>query len=125
MQRELAADPKLVGVIGTTCSSSTVPAATILTNAHMPLISPSSTAPSSDRSEPHQAGFLRSIYNDKAQGKAVADFAFSVLGTRRMITVHDGSAYPQQLQQAACDDFEQLGGDCILAVRPERQAKIS
>ena len=57
---------------------------------------------------------MRSIYNDKAQGKAVADFAFTVLGTRRMVTVHDGTAYPQQLQQAACDDFEQLGGECIL-----------
>ena len=31
-----------------------------------------------------------------------------------MVTVHDGSAYPKQLQQAACDAFKQLGGDCIL-----------
>ncbi len=111
---ELATQADLAGVIGTTCSSATVPAAEILTKAHMLLISPSSTAPSLTDPATHQANFLRSIYNDQAQGKAVAEFAFNVLGTRRMVTVHDGTAYPKQLQQAACDDFEQLGGTCIL-----------
>ncbi len=111
---ELAANPQVAGVIGTTCSSAAVPAAQILTKAHMVLISPSATAPSLTDPAAHQADFLRVIYNDKAQGKAVAEFAFSVLGTRRMVTVHDGTAYPKQLQQAACDIFTQLGGECIL-----------
>ncbi len=110
----LAADASIVAVIGTTCSSATVPAADILTKAHLTLISPSSTAPSLTDPASHQAGFLRTIYNDKAQGKAVAEFAYSVLGTRRMITIHDGTAYPKQLQQEACDDFQRLGGECIL-----------
>ncbi len=111
---QLAANPDIVGVIGTTCSSASVPAAEILTKANMTLISPSSTAPSLTEPATHQPGFLRSIYNDKAQGRAVAEFAFNILGSRRMVTVHDGTAYPKQLQQAACDDFRQLGGDCIL-----------
>lgn len=111
---ELAGNPDLAGVIGTTCSSASVPAAEILTKANMVLISPSSTAPSLTDPALHQVGFLRSIYNDMVQGRAVAEFAFNVLGTRRMLTVHDGTAYPKQLQQAACDDFRQLGGDCIL-----------
>ena len=112
--QELAANLNIAGVIGTTCSSATVPAADILTKANMVLISPSSTAPSLTDPSTHQAGFLRSIYNDQAQGKAVAEFAFNVLATRRMVTVHDGTAYPKQLQQTACDSFEQLGGACIL-----------
>ena len=111
---QLAADSELAGVIGTACSSASVPAARIFTDAHVALISPASTAPSLTDPASHQASFLRTIYNDKAQGKAVAEFAFTVLGTRRMVTVHDGSAYPDQLQQAACSEFEQLGGDCIL-----------
>lgn len=111
---ELAANRDVVAVIGTTCSSASVPAAEILSKANMTLISPSSTAPSLTDPSTHQPGFLRSIYNDKAQGKAVAEFAFNVLGTRRMVTVHDGTAYPLQLQQAACDNFKQLGGACIL-----------
>ena len=111
---QLAAKPDIVSVIGTTCSSAAVPAAEILSKANMELISPSSTAPSLTDPATHQPGFLRSIYNDKAQGKAVAEFAFNVLGTHRMVTVHDGTAYPKQLQQAACDSFKQLGGECIL-----------
>ena len=113
---QIAGTPDIVGVIGTTCSSATVPAAEILTKAQMVLISPSSTAPSLTDAALHQAGFLRTIYNDKVQGKAVAEFAFTVLGTRRMVTVHDGTAYPKQLQQAACDVFQQLGGSCILQI---------
>ncbi len=110
---QLAANPQIVGVIGTACSSASVPAAKILTDAHMVLISPASTAPSLTDPVTHQVGFLRTIYNDKAQGQSVAQFAFNVLGTRRMVTIHDGTAYPKQLQQAACDSFQQLGGQCI------------
>ncbi len=110
---QLAANPQIVGVIGTACSSASVPAAKILTDAHMVLISPASTAPSLTDPASHQSGFLRTIYNDKAQGQSVAQFAFTVLGTRRMVTIHDGTAYPKQLQQAACDSFQQLGGKCI------------
>src|SRR5512142_1039208 len=111
---QLAGNSDIVAVIGTTCSSATVPAAEILSNVNMDLISPSSTAPSLTDPAVHQAGFLRTIYNDKAQGKAVAEFAYNVLGTRHMITIHDGTAYPKQLQQTACDDFQRLGGECIL-----------
>ncbi len=109
----LATNPQIVGVIGTACSSASVPAAKILSEAHMVLISPASTAPSLTDPASHQPAFLRTIYNDKAQGQSVAQFAFTVLGTRRMVTIHDGTAYPKQLQQAACDSFQQLGGKCV------------
>jgi branched-chain amino acid transport system substrate-binding protein len=109
----LAADPQIAGVIGTTCSSASVPASRILSGVGMVLISPSSTAPSLTSPDSHEAGFLRTIYNDKAQGKAVAEFAFNILGLRKMITIHDGTAYPEQLQAAACESFTQLGGECI------------
>jgi branched-chain amino acid transport system substrate-binding protein len=113
---DLANQTQVVGVIGATCSSASVSAAAILTKVNMTLISPSSTAPSLTEASTHEVSFLRSIYNDKAQGKAVAEFAFDILGTRRMVTVHDGSAYPRELQQAACDVFQQLGGTCILQI---------
>jgi branched-chain amino acid transport system substrate-binding protein len=109
----LASNPEIVGVIGATCSSGALPAAQILTSAGMVLISPSSTAPSLTDEATHEAGFLRSIYNDKAQGKAVAEFAYNILNLRTMVTVHDGTAYPEQLQQAACESFERLGGRCV------------
>ena len=111
--RKLTADTNIIGVIGATCSSASVGAVKILSDAGFVMISPSSTAPSLTDPAQHQAGFFRSIYNDKAQGKAVAEFAYTVLGLRRMITFHDGTAYPKQLQQAACDSFNQIGGNCI------------
>jgi branched-chain amino acid transport system substrate-binding protein len=112
----LAEDPKIVGVIGTTCSSATVVASRILSGVGSVLISPSSTAPSLTDPATHDAGFLRTIYNDKAQGQVIAEFAFNVLGARSMITIHDGTAYAQQLQQTACDTLIQLGGECVQQV---------
>lgn len=113
----LAADPKLVGVIGTSCSSASVAASRILSGAGSVLISPSSTAPSLTDPSTHDAGFLRTIYNDKAQGQVVAEFAFNVLGVGSMITIHDGTAYAEQLQQAACDTMTRLGGVCSRQVQ--------
>jgi branched-chain amino acid transport system substrate-binding protein len=113
----LAADPGIVGVIGTTCSSATVMASRILSGVGSVLISPSSTAPSLTSPSSHEAGFLRTIYNDKAQGQAVAEFAYNVLGAQRMITIHDGTPYAQELQQTACDTLKQLGGDCIRQIQ--------
>lgn len=115
----LAADPQIVGVIGTTCSNAAVPAAQILSDAGMVLISPSSTAPSLTSVEAHQAGFLRTIYNDKSQGQAVAEFAYEALGVRTMATLHDGGPYSMELQQAACESFEQLGGECLAQMKIE------
>jgi branched-chain amino acid transport system substrate-binding protein len=116
---KLAADPKIVGVIGTSCSGASVVASRILSGVGSVLISPSSTAPSLTDPASHDAGFLRTISNDKAQGQVVAEFAFNVLGARTMATIHDGTAYAQQLQQAACDTFARLGGLCTYQVEIE------
>ena len=109
----LAADPKIVGVIGTSCSSATVAASRILSGVGSVLISPSSTAPSLTDPATHDAGFLRTIYNDQAQGQIVAEFAFNVLGVATMVTIHDGTPYAKELQQTACDTLTRLGGQCI------------
>ena len=114
---QLAANPQVVGVIGATCSSASEPAAKILSSAGMVMISPSSTAPSLTDPTTHQAGFLRTIYNDKVQGQSVAQFVFNVLGAHTMVTIHDGTPYPKQLQEAACQSFEQLGGQCIQQIQ--------
>ncbi|HUH96894.1 MAG TPA: branched-chain amino acid ABC transporter substrate-binding protein [Anaerolineales bacterium] len=113
---QLAANPKIVGVIGATCSSASEPAAKILSGVGLVLVSPSSTAPSLTDPATHQPAFLRTIYNDKAQGEAVANFAFNVLGARYMATIHDGTPYPKQLQEVACQSFEQFGGQCVRQV---------
>lgn len=114
-----ANDAQMTGIIGGTCSSASIPAAQILTEAKMILISPSSTTPSLTEVGSHEAGFLRVIYNDKAQGKFVAEFAIEALGVLKMVTIHDGTAYSEQLQKAACENFEQLGGSCLAQIQIE------
>jgi branched-chain amino acid transport system substrate-binding protein len=111
--QQIAADPTIVGVIGATCSSASIPAAKILSAANMVMISPSSTAPSLTLAGQHSTGFFRTIYNDRAQGKSVAEFVFKVLGLRTMSTLHDGTPYSMELQSAACENFEKLGGTCL------------
>ncbi len=111
--RRLAADPSIIGVIGETCSGGSIPAARILSEAGKVLISPSSTAPSLTDPKTRQPGFFRTIYNDKAQGTLTADFLFKALGIQTLVTVHDGSPYSEQLQQATCARFEELGGICL------------
>ena len=111
--RQIAADPSIVGVIGATCSSGSIPASRILGEAGMVMISPSSTAASLTAPDAYQPGFFRTIYNDRAQGKAVAQFVYRVLGLRTMSTIDDKTAYSTELTEAACEDFEKLGGDCL------------
>ena len=113
----LAQNPKVVGVIGATCSGATEKAAKVLSDAGMVLISPSSTAAILTSQESHQQGFLRTIYNDESQAQLVAEFAFEALGARTMATIHDGSAYSNGLQAEACRLFEQRGGDCLAQLK--------
>jgi branched-chain amino acid transport system substrate-binding protein len=103
---QLKADPSIVAVVGTSCSSSGVPAAQILSQAGILLVSPSNTAPSLTDPATHQAFYARTAHNDKVQGAAMAEFACTVLKVTSAATIHDGSPYAQQLQQVFADNFK-------------------
>ena len=76
------------------------------------MISPSNTGP--DLTEPgnpnNHPGYLRTAWNDNVQGAAAAQFAWEYLGITTAATIHDGSWYPDYLQQAFVDAFVSLGG---------------
>jgi branched-chain amino acid transport system substrate-binding protein len=122
---QIVADPAIIGVIGATCSGASAAAVKIISDAGLVMISPSSTAPSLTKASEHQPGFFRTIYNDKAQGKAVAEFAFKVLGLRTMSTIHDGQPYSRELQAVACENFEKLGGNCLGQIEIESGTDLS
>lgn len=103
--------PEIVAVIGTSCSSAGVPAAQILSEAGILLVSPSNTAPSLTDPATHEPFYARTAHNDKVQGAAMAEYACDVLGVSTAATVHDGSPYAEQLQQVFVDNFaEKCGG---------------
>jgi branched-chain amino acid transport system substrate-binding protein len=109
---KLSADPTIVAVIGTSCSSAAVPAIPLITRAGKVMVSPSNTAPAltkPDRS-PDFAGYLRTAHNDKVQGAVAAKFAFEQLKVKKAATIHDGSPYAEQLQAVFADEFKKLGG---------------
>ena len=113
--RALVSDPQIVAVIGTSCSSAGVPAAEILSDEGVILISSSNTAPSLTAPDTHQDFYLRTAHNDKIQGEAMARFACEELEVSTAATIHDGSPYAQQLQQVFADQFAAICDGTITA----------
>src|SRR3972149_3527234 len=109
---KLAADPSIVAVIGTSCSSAARVAVPLLSDAGFVIISASNTAP--DLTEAGNAnnfpGYLRTAHNDKVQGAAAAKFAFEKMGVKKAATIHDGSLYAEKLQEVFANTFKELGG---------------
>ncbi|MEO8461602.1 MAG: branched-chain amino acid ABC transporter substrate-binding protein [Chloroflexota bacterium] len=112
---KMAADNTIVGLIGSSCSDEAVGGIAALTSAGLTTISPSNTRPAltaPDRDATF-AGYLRTAHSDAFQGKAVADFVYTVLGMKTAATIHDGSAYAEALQQVFADNFTELGGTIV------------
>jgi branched-chain amino acid transport system substrate-binding protein len=125
--QKLAADPQIVGVIGTSCSGAGVPMAPLLDDAGIPLISGSNTspfltqAPFGTEGEDHTPNYFRTAHNDLIQGAAAATFAFGECGVTKAATIHDGDPYTSGLAGAFDDSFEGQGGEMVLktAVSPD------
>lgn len=107
----IVANPAVMGVIGTTCSRTAVPACPVVEEAGLIMITPSNTAPGLTNPDHEQwcgENFFRVAYNDKVQGAAVAQFACDELGAATAATIHDGSPYAEQLQQVFVDEFASI-----------------
>ncbi|HEX2267517.1 MAG TPA: ABC transporter substrate-binding protein, partial [Actinomycetota bacterium] len=79
----VAADPKIVGVIGTSCSSEALGVADRITSDKgIVLFSSSNTNPNLTAEGTHQPFYARTAHNDKIQGAIVANYAYDELGAR-------------------------------------------
>jgi len=109
---KLAADPTIVALIGTSCSSAARVAMPLWSKAGFTVISASNTAPdlTLPGNENNHPGYLRTAHSDIVQGAAAAQFAYEKLGVRKAATIHDGSIYAESLQQVFADEFVKLGG---------------
>ncbi|MET0713958.1 MAG: branched-chain amino acid ABC transporter substrate-binding protein, partial [Mycetocola sp.] len=107
----LAADPQIVGVIGTSCSSASLGVAdTILTEKGIVVISPSATNPALTTAGTHQRGYFRTAHNDRIQAAVVSDFVTQEKGAKTAVTIHDESPYTQGLTDGFKANFEANGG---------------
>lgn len=106
--RRFTSDKLMVGVIGSMCSSGTIPASDVYDKAHMVMISPSSTAP--NVTSRGLKNVFRTCWNDEIQGAGQARFALDELGAKKAVLVHDKSPYGQGLMEAFRKTFEAGGG---------------
>ena len=118
---KLAANPKLVAIVGTSCSSEARVMAPVINDAGMVMVSPSNTAPDLTDPTKHVEAYLRTAHNDKVQGKVAAEFAFNFLKVKKAATIHDGSLYAEQLANVFAEEFKKLGGEVVAqeAVGPD------
>ena len=114
------AHSQTVGVIGTSCSAAATEASPLISAAGLAMVSASTTAPSltsdlaGNPGAHHHRGFFRVSGNDLIQAQAVAYFAYTELGLRRVATIHDGDPYTSGLDVAFKDAFSALGGQVVV-----------
>lgn len=112
--QKIVSDPSIVAVIGTSCSGAGVPMSEVVSEAGYAMVSPSNTAPSlTDGDVAWNPGYLRTAHNDEVQGKAMANFAYDVLGVTKVAAIHDGDPYTEGLAKVFADSFEGLGGQVV------------
>ena len=113
----IVANQAIMGVVGTTCSRTAIPAMPVLEEAGLIMISAANTAPGLTNPEHEQyigESYFRVAYNDKVQGAAVAQFVCDELSGATASTIHDGSPYAEQLQQVFVDEFNAIcGGETV------------
>jgi len=112
---KLAANPNMVAVLGSACSSVCTPAAPIFWKVGITELGTACSAPSltaADR-KPAYDGFVRTIFSDIDQGAADAKYIFTALKAKQIVTVHDGSPYAQQLTVVTATNFTKLGGKVL------------
>ncbi len=108
---KLAADPSVVAVIGTSCSSSALGVAdTILGDKGIILVSASNTSPKLTAPDSHNPFYFRTAQNDVIQTKVVADFVYTKLGIKSAATMNDGGPYTQGLTSGFGNFYKKLGG---------------
>ncbi len=113
---KLAANQKVVGVVGSMCSGVVRVMAPLLWKQGIVSVgigsAPSLTAP--DRGAAMD-GFLRTHPNNSLEAKASAEWMFNVMKWKTAATIHDGSTYSQELAANFGRSFEALGGKVVRA----------
>lgn len=116
--QRLAADPTILGIIGTSCSSAAQGALPIVSGAGMLMIAPSNTSPSLTNEDTetggvHLPGYFRTSPNDLIRSAKAAEYAIKVLGVGKLATVHDGDTYTEGATRVMSQRFAELGGDVV------------
>jgi branched-chain amino acid transport system substrate-binding protein len=99
-------------IIGEVASSRSIAAAPIAQNAHIPMLTPSSTNPEVTKKGDY---IFRSCFIDPVQGAAIAQFAAKTLGAKRgALMVARNQDYSTGLEKVIKEVFTRLGGQIVV-----------
>ncbi len=115
----IIADPQMVAILGTTCSSAAAAVSKAMSDAGLAMVSGNNSAPFLTSIGGKQApdwhpGYFRTACNEETSGKAAAIYAFETLGVRKAATIDDGDIYTQGLTEGFAQAFRKLGGQIVL-----------
>jgi branched-chain amino acid transport system substrate-binding protein len=130
--RRMAADPKVIGVIGTYNSGVAAEVAPILEEAGIVMISPGNTNPSltvgPDPARPARQynNYFRVVTTDALQGPFLAQTALSVAQAKRAAVVSETKAVSRGLAENFSSAYTRAGGSVVLSrLVPDQTADFS
>jgi branched-chain amino acid transport system substrate-binding protein len=106
----LAADSKVLGVVGPINSGPAIAAADVANRQHLVLISPLASTPT--LAKPHDY-FFRTWTSDAAEAQFESTYARDQLRVSQILILHVGAAYGQDLARAFAADFKSRGGTIV------------
>jgi branched-chain amino acid transport system substrate-binding protein len=104
--QEIAANPRVMLVIGHDLSDASLAAKPIYEQAGLAAISPSSTADSLTENDPW---YFRSVFTNHGEGEIIAAYAQHALGHDRASVISSPGAYESSLASAFVDSFGRTG----------------
>ena len=115
---KLTTNPRIIGIIGTYCSSSAAAAIPLISRAGMVMISGTNSAPSLTSSAGKKGannypGYFRTMYNGRKMAEMAAVFAYEELGKKKAATINDGDNFTLELTAEFEHKFKELGGNIV------------
>lgn len=106
--RQVAADPRFVGVIGHQLSATSEAAGPIYAEAGVPVITSTATADAVSRNNPW---YFRTVFDNEVQGEGIAAYVSTVLDYNKSIVVSTDDAYGSTLRDGYVKAIEESGNE--------------
>lgn len=109
--RQIAKDPKILGVVGHNFSSASIAAGPVYQAKGLAAISPTSTNNQVTQDNPY---YFRNIFSDAYQGRFLAQYAKVMLNMDRVSIIYEDQAYGKFLAQQFADEARAMGMEVVL-----------
>ncbi len=120
--RRLVNDPDVLAIVGHFNSGVTIPTSEVYKDVNLAMVTPGSTNPRVTERGLHNIN--RVCGRDDVQGPVGAEFAVTDLKAKRILVVHDKTAYGQGIANAFRDRVAALGGTVVGFIGTEEKTNF-